>query len=251
MNAIIGLTKDAAGFASLVGVVALLLATTASILIFYQQRIQAKRSDDHNNAMLNLIRSSYEDKIADMNQRLMATEERWKDVNHLIIDSQKGHPVSAPHIRDSQVSVERFLQPFGIGAAEFQIDPRLVFVLTPFTQRERSTYAAIKETVSRLSFRCVKSDDEYLSGEILPSVVRHIVQCRFVIANISGRNPNVYYELGLAHALGKPTILVARTLESVPFNLQSRYIVLFDDNAELQDRLRDAITQILADPAAN
>ncbi len=250
MNDVLSLSKNAFEFAAIAGAFALPLMIVALFALYRQQRLQLRNNEAHQYAMFSLMRTSYEEKIADMNQRLLATEERFKDVNHLLIDSQRSHPVSAPRVQDSEVSVGRFLRPFGIQPNEISVDPKLVFVLTPFSQKERATYRAIQEVANRLSFRTVKSDDEFISGEILPHVVKLIVEARFVIANISGRNPNVYYELGIAHALGKPTILVAPTLDSVPFDLQSKYIVLFENLTELREKLRDAITHILSSEIA-
>ncbi|MBB3474258.1 hypothetical protein [Sphingomonas sp. BK345] len=246
MNNVLSLSRDAVEFAAFAGSFLIPVMAVALYAIYRQQRFQIRSNEEHQNAMFSLMRASYEEKIADMNQRLLATEERFRDVNHLIIDSQRSHPASAPRVQDSEVSIGRFLTPFGIQLNEISVDPKLVFVLTPFSQKERVTYKAIQDVANRLAFRTVKSDDEFISGEILPHVVRLIVSARFIVANISGRNPNVYYELGIAHALGKPTILVAPTLDSVPFDLQSKYIVLFENLGELREKLRDAITHILS-----
>lgn len=251
MTELFSLSKDAASFAALAAAVAGSFISLALLfLIRMQAQIQAKHlktSEAHNHALISLMRASYEDKIADMNQRLMATEERWKDVNHLLIDGQRKRTDTAPTIKDSEISISRFFNSLGLDVNENHVDPRLVFVLTPFNQREKETYKVIKDTVQRLNFRCAKSDDEFISGPILPNVIRLIIESRFIIANINGRNSNVYYELGIAHALGKPTILISRSIDSVPFDLQSKYILLYDGSDDLYDKLRDAISHILVD----
>ena len=82
-----------------------------------------------------------------------------------------------------------------------------------------------------------------------------IQQSRLCVADVSQRNPNVLYEVGIAHTLGKPTILLTSKIEEVPFDIRALRIVVYDPNepaslrAELvrtievtlgQDRLEEA-----------
>ena len=66
------------------------------------------------------------------------------------------------------------------------------------------------------------------------------------IANISGRNPNVFYELGLAHALGKPVIIVSESLSDIPFDINSSRILAFDDEKDLETKLKNWFVHTLA-----
>lgn len=223
----------------------LTLALGLSLLVLRQRRrLEEQMREEQKVAFLSMFRESYEDRIADLNARLLATEERWRDVNHLLLDSQRSMPTDN---MESKVDSRRFLQRLGIDAERVQVDPKLIFVLTPFSQREAATFKVVQQIAQRLGFRCVRGDEEYKREDILTHVVELLVRARIVIANISGRNPNVYYELGIAHALGKPTILVSRSLDNVPFDMRSKYIVLFQTQEELADRLRDAVTRLLAE----
>ena len=49
----------------------------------------------------------------------------------------------------------------------------------------------------------------------------HIKKARILVAELSGRNPNVFYELGVAHAMNKDVILITQTLEDVPFDFEA------------------------------
>ena len=51
---------------------------------------------------------------------------------------------------------------------------------------------------------------------------------RVVVADCTGRNPNVFYEIGLAHAIGRQTILIAQSLRDVPFDLRSLRVIIYD-----------------------
>lgn len=194
-------------------------------------------------AMLSFARQSYESRIQELNMRLMATEERWKEVNHLLLDKSEDEPEV---FGDPNISTSRFLTEIGLNPKELTVDPRLVFVITPFNERERPVFKVIADVCSRIGFHAVRGDEGFVPGDILPHVVRLIAQSRFVVANISGRNPNVYYELGIAHALGKPVILISRTIDEVMFDLRSKRVILFDNRAVLAERLKDALARALA-----
>lgn len=243
MNGSIVWSKDVFVLAaSIIGAVA---AALSMMIVFMRQRqMQARYDREHQHAVLSMLRESYEDKISDLNSRLLATEDRWKDVNHLLLDSQRKQP---NHFVDSKIETSRFLKQFGIDPAQTDVDAKLIFMLTPFNQRESGTFRAVQRVAQRFGFRCVRGDEEFVPDEILPHVVGLMVRARIIVANINGRNPNVYYELGIAHALGKPTILISRSLDSVPFDLRAKYVVLFEKTEELEERLRDAITRLLAE----
>ena len=72
---------------------------------------------------------------------------------------------------------------------------------------------------------------------------RSVTRARLAIANIDGRNSNVFYELGIAHAMGKTTLLVTKTPEDVPFDIRAKRLVLFSSTDELRARLRDEIAK--------
>jgi len=78
-------------------------------------------------------------------------------------------------------------------------------------------------------------------------IVDLIKKSRSCIAVIEGRNPNVYYELGYAHAMGKKTILVSSAANAfnVPFDMQSKDIIFFNNHSGLKKELTDRIQKIL------
>jgi hypothetical protein len=54
-----------------------------------------------------------------------------------------------------------------------------------------------------IRLRCIKGDEDYIEGNVLKYIVGKMMSARIIITNINGRNPNVFYELGIAHAIGK------------------------------------------------
>ena len=74
------------------------------------------------------------------------------------------------------------------------------------------------------------------------------MQSQFVIADITGNNANVFYELGMAHAIGIPVIVLAQDADAVPFDLKSRRILIYeaDKLQEMEEGLRGAIKEVMS-----
>jgi hypothetical protein len=96
-----------------------------------------------------------------------------------------------------------------------QIDKRLCFVMMPFKPLRdfAPVYKAIRQAVGKAGLRCVRSDKVFDTRAIIWDIWDHTRSSRICIADTSNRNPNVFYELGLAHALPKRVVLVSRELE--------------------------------------
>jgi hypothetical protein len=83
---------------------------------------------------------------------------------------------------------------------------------------------------SKLGFEAFRGDDVYRPGVILQDIIRGIVESDVIVAEITPPNPNVFYELGYAHALQKPTILLAnRQIEKLPFDISGYRVIFYDD----------------------
>jgi len=187
-------------------------------------------------------RGALEHQIAHLTNQLLISQERWEEVNHLILSSHEKN-ISSSGI----VSSSEYLGRFNISPNEITIDKRLIFVLTPFHDDNIADFYHIKKICEGLNFRTLRGDEELIEGDILSHVVKCIVKARIIIANINGRNPNVFYELGIAHALNKPTILVAHSENEIPFDLKNRSVVIYDSEEELTKKLNFALGQILID----
>jgi hypothetical protein len=80
-----------------------------------------------------------------------------------------------------------------------------------------------------LGLNAVRVDETFGPGIIIADIGEQITEAKIVIADITPRNPNVYYEVGYAHALNKPTIMIAEKPTELPFDI-SPYRVLFYEN---------------------
>jgi|WetSurMetagenome_2_1015567.scaffolds.fasta_scaffold130566_2 hypothetical protein len=103
------------------------------------------------------------------------------------------------------------------------------FVIMPFKEPYNSYYAAIyKPALEAASCIVSRVDDLSAPRPIILDIQESILNADLILCDMSERNPNVFYELGLAHAIGKPAILVARKEDDIPFDLRHVRVVLFD-----------------------
>lgn len=120
-----------------------------------------------------------------------------------------------------------------------QTDDAYVGLLMPFNNKFQNRYNTIKEVCEKYGFKCHRSDETYQVGNLLKQIVELILKSQLIIAIIDGKNPNVFYEIGLAHALGKPVIIIANMVEedSIPFNISSERLLLYSNLTDLAKKL--------------
>jgi hypothetical protein len=106
------------------------------------------------------------------------------------------------------------------------------FVMMPFAGPVGGYYKTIYEpAIVKAGLKAVRADDDIFSvGKIIDQICQAIVDARVLVAELSGRNANVFYELGLAHALKKPVVLVSSNMADVPFDVKHIRVILYDMN---------------------
>lgn len=110
------------------------------------------------------------------------------------------------------------------------IRPKL-FVIMQFTEEYNKLYSDVIIPISeKLGLEVIRADEFYSSTPILNDIIRSIKESSIIIADITPDNPNVFYEIGYAHAIQKPTILVCdKVRERLPFDVSS-FRTLFYEN---------------------
>jgi hypothetical protein len=132
-----------------------------------------------------------------------------------------------------------------------------IFMIMPFLPDYDYLYQGIVRPLAAELNLTIRRGDEFQSsrGSIMEEVWAALNACRFVIAEISGGNDNVFYELGIAHTLNKPAILItqARSPEEVPFDVRHLRYIQYENTMEgglrLRDTLKTAIERLLVDLA--
>lgn len=106
------------------------------------------------------------------------------------------------------------------------------FVMMPFATPLGGYYQSVyKPAIEKAGLQPVRADAEIFgAGKIMNQVWSGISRAKVLVAELTSRNPNVFYELGLAHALRKPVVLVSSNEDDVPFDLQHIRVIYYDVN---------------------
>lgn len=148
---------------------------------------------------------------------------------------------------------------FAYGTSSIEFSDALVtttgpraFVIMPFAEPFDTLYReVILPVATQLGFSAVRIDEVNGPGVILDDIQREIVASHAVVAEISNHNPNVFYELGYAHALAKPTVLLVRKQEGkdIPFDIRGYRAIFYDDTIggkkTVELKLREHLSAIL------
>lgn len=123
-------------------------------------------------------------------------------------------------------------------AATGKKEPPRIFVVMPFADEFVDVYVlGIREVAERLGFAVQRADDIEHNSNILEVIQMQIRQCDVVVADMTGRNANVFYEIGYALALNRQTILICRKGEAIPFDLQALNHISYSSIVDLKERL--------------
>jgi SIR2-like domain len=124
----------------------------------------------------------------------------------------------------------------------------LCFVMMPFGDPFDTTYyEAIVPAVSATGLRVARADELARPGMIVEQIRTAIQQARVCVADITGSNPNVMYEVGMAQSIGKPIVLISQHAPEIPFDIAAFRVIIYDlDHLEnLNSSLRDYLLTYL------
>src|SRR6266404_7355027 len=147
-------------------------------------------------------------------------------------------------VSQSQISISGF---------QADIERPKAFIVMQFSSPYNEVYShVIKDLCEECSIDALRADEIYAPGIIIKDVIDRIAQSQVVIADISPSNPNVYFEVGYALALGKPIILLAQRRQPetpLPFDLSAFRVLFYDDSIggkpKLEVGLRNHLREIL------
>jgi hypothetical protein len=208
----------------------------------YMQLREKELSSQH--ARLDDFRAHLERQLMDLNVKFARSEGRFTELNHLVLSGQNDR--KGDLTLSSKVSASNFLRSHGIDLESLNVRRDLLFVLTPFHDDLLDEFQTVTQVGQELGFTVLRGDEKISQGDIFPQLLKMIVEAKVIVANISGRNPNVFYELGIAHALDKQVILLAESKSDVPFDVRSKRIVFYQSNKELRDQLTLMLARTIA-----
>lgn len=179
--------------------------------------------------------------------------------NRLVLDMPQDFEFSRNHWAIKDVDLYRYLlrnvrprrqRPSVFQIAEHEnIDPVLASAMMPFDAKFDPVYECIRQAAENAGLRSRRADNIWENAAIIQDVVALIDRSRVVICDCSGKNPNVFYEAGIAHTLGREVILITQSEQDIPFDLRHLRFIRYLNNGEgraalteaLQDRLQTIV----------
>jgi len=224
------------------GILLIALSVVMGVMFFILHKRKESRYDEVRKRIeLDLLRHNVEGQIYGLNERLTKSQAKWKDAYHLQINGNPG----LVNKNNQTINITSFLTSAGITSSDLKQQP-FIFVLTPFHDKYDDVFETIKKVGSSAGIKCIRGDEQNFKSDIFSHVLRNIVQAKVVIANLTGRNPNVMYELGIAHALDKDTILVSKLLDDLPLDVKSKRVVTYKTPVDLEETLKTELLKVLS-----
>lgn len=124
---------------------------------------------------------------------------------------------------------------------ESTLDPKLVAVMMPFSPEFERVFLTIQAACTTSGLTCLRVKDIWEASAIIQDIFGLIFRANIVVCDFSGRNPNVFYEAGIAHTLGKHVIPLSQSKDDVPFDVQHHRYLPYLNNGEGMMQLEAAL----------
>ncbi|MBA7467959.1 hypothetical protein ES707_03199 [subsurface metagenome] len=134
---------------------------------------------------------------------------------------------------------------------DIEIDSNLCFVLMPFKPEFTRIYDdVLQPAIREAGLNSLRADEIFSPTPIVEDVWVHIGKSRLIVADVTDKNPNVFYELGLAHAIGKSVIIITQRKEDVPFDVAYIRYLIYKDNEAGWRKLKQDLTKTISSAIA-
>lgn len=139
-----------------------------------------------------------------------------------------------------------------IALAEKVAQSRTVLVIMSYAGLTdvEDAFDSFVEVCTALGYRCERLTAENAADRILPEILERIERAAFVIVDLTGLQPNVFYELGYADGLGKKAIITAREDTELPFDVKDMPAIRWSGQRQLRDNLRKRIMTVVKPASA-
>lgn len=163
-----------------------------------------------------------------------------ENTNTPILKNTLGEYVSTALPREKADKVITF-SPEVFQIPDRNIEHDLVAVMMPFSKEFDEVYETIKGACLSSGLKHRRVDDIWEEPTIIQDIFNLIITAPIVIADLSGKNPNVLYEIGIAHTLGKHVIPISQHIDDIPFDIRHHRTLIYLNNGEGRAKLKEGI----------
>lgn len=216
---------------------------TAAFLVYYilLRKKTNKKYIDQQNAEIIGQRKRLEDQIYELERIMLSDPDRLFENSKLLLQ----FPDKDLTINNT-IPNYSFFYNLGIDIKDISIKDKSVFCLMPFHKSFNKTYETIHSTCLNSGYECYRSDTPFNPGKVLQQIIKMMFDAQLIVAVLDGKNPNVFYEIGIAHSIGKTVILIANMsrIDEIPFDLRSDRLLLYSNPNDLSKKLSDVLKNI-------
>lgn len=190
-------------------------------------------------------RERLESQVYEVNKLMLSDPYRFFDNNRLLLETSNKNIV----VKNNKTPNYSFFYNLGIDIQNISVINKRILCIMPFHRNFNKLYDVINKTCCNAGYECLRSDDEYTPGNVLQQIIKLMLSSELIVAILDGKNPNVYYEIGIAHSIGKPVILIAHLrnmeiIENISFDLKVERLLLYSNYKELTERLLKTLEKI-------
>ena len=226
-------------FSLLIAVMALTLTVIITIVSFWF----SKKHKEDIDKLIHGQREMLENRVYDVSKPFVSDAVFFEDASRILIDPSNPEMKGASHVPDFS-----FFDNMDIDISGIKVEEKTVAVLMPFNSRFSRVYSTIRDACQKEGYLCYRSDEELVKDNTLLRryIVTMILRSSVLVAVLDGRNANVYYEIGIAHAMGKLVLLVANvnSMENIPVDFKANRLILYNNLNELRDSIQKTLKVI-------
>lgn len=179
-------------------------------------------------------------------RRIVEQDTRTLGIIEAYVD--KHFPGESTYVSAKPAERRITFSPYVFQVPDTHVEIDLVAVMMPFSMEFDSIYKAIKQSCTDCGLRCLRADDIWEESTIVQDIFNLIFRAQVIVVDFSGKNPNVMYETGIAHTLGKHVVPISQTLADVPFDMRHHRVLQYLPNTEglekLSSKLADKLKQV-------
>lgn len=227
-----------------------MIAVLFSMIALWKTKKKNKQFQIKAGSLISPQREYVEELVYSASKPLTEDSGFLADTTNIFFDSSVGKDMI---IRDKLPDYS-FFEEMGLSLPEVKVNNKMAMCLMPFNRKFDKTKAIIAESCAEAGYEFHRSDDELLADntDIRKAIVRMILEAQVVIAVLDGRNPNVFYEIGIAHSMGKLVLMVVNLSREdnnrrQAVDLLSNRLITYNNPSELKEKLVNTLKAIHSD----
>lgn len=225
------------------------IAVLISMLALWQARKKHKEFRENLGNLISPQREYVENLVYNTSKPLTEDYGFLTDSNYILFDPSAGKDM----IFRNKLPDFSFFENMGIFLPNIRIDKKMAMCLMPFNRRYDKTKTIIAESCAKAGFEFKRSDDELVADntDLRKTIVKMILEAQVIIAVLDGRNPNVFYEIGIAHSMGKLVLMVVNLSREEnqwqEVDILSNRLITYNKPSELKEKLIKTLMAIHCD----